>query len=357
MTRPQFAPRGSHRARTILTAVSRGYPDAWTQVDRFRQSRGRELPAWPIWCYLPLHGAYAIVSGGEDRRVPLDHIHHVGILGALAAWRVTQGIYRYDPQLYAALRETPMPDDLPVSVLYRLPEWCVYLETPGETWIEGRPMHGVWIHLEWDEGGADELRLVLDTAEDPSDPLDAAHGLIPLPLVLGQGSIADALRRVVASGTMRAQEAGYGVASPAVTDVERLSAWLWPIVSLALYLCADEPDIAGDRRPRRPAPTRTKAGYRIFPPDRLTTWDVGVRIGAAIRRWQERDAREAREATASGRARPRPHIRRAHYHSFWRGPRDEARASERQLVLRWLPPIPVNVAGDDDVVTTIHDVE
>ena len=83
------------RPGSILGSFSRLYPDAWKQVDDFRANR-KGLGGWPDWCFLPLAGAYAIVSKGTTLR-SIDQARHVGILGALAAWRVTQGIYRFDP--------------------------------------------------------------------------------------------------------------------------------------------------------------------------------------------------------------------------------------------------------------------
>ena len=53
-------------------------------------------------------------------------------------------------------------------------------------------------------------------------------------------------------------------------------------------------------------------------------------------------------------ASPRPHIRRAHWHSFWVGKKDQPDA--RSVTLKWLPPIPVNVTGVDDLTTTVRDV-
>ena len=47
---------------------------------------------------------------------------------------------------------------------------------------------------------------------------------------------------------------------------------------------------------------------------------------------------------------PRPHMRRAHYHHFWTGPHD----GERKLIVRWLPPIPVNWKDDTELPTVIH---
>jgi hypothetical protein len=237
-----------HRAREILAVVGRAYPRAWSQVDQLRRERGRSLPQWPEWCFLPLHGAYAIVSGGGENRVPHERAHHVGIVGALAAWRVTQGVYRYDPALYEALIGTALDRDIPREPLYRLPEWCVYLETPGLTWMvagETRPIHGVWAHLDWEEhtpgAAAHELRLLLDTARTPADALDPWRGCIPIPLILGPGSVAHALERVMASGVARARELGYevsGLFGDARVASQIVGEILWPIVSLLLYLCS-----------------------------------------------------------------------------------------------------------------------
>lgn len=353
---PQF-PRRTHRARETLEVVGRAYPSAWKAAEAFRASRGKDLPAWPTWCYLPLHAAYAIVSGGGEARVPFDRAHHVGILGALMAWRMTQGIYRFDAALYGALIETELDRDLPREPLYRLPEWCVYIETPDLVWTvagEERTIHGVWAHLDWDERiegrPHHELRLVLDTAPTPAQALDPLHGCIPIPLILGEGTIADALARVVESGAEQARR--HGLEPPAdLLDAQIVSRALWPIVSLILYLCADEPDIDDADWPRKPMLKRTRRhGWRLFPADGPRTWDVGVRLGAALRRGYHRAEIEEREVAASGRARPRPHIRRAHWHTFLAG----AGRTERRI--KWLPPIPVNLDDAAGLPATIRRV-
>jgi hypothetical protein len=111
------------RPGRTLGTFSRLYPDAWKRVDELRANR-KGLGGWPDWCFLPLAGAHAIVSRGR-RLPPGEPIRHVGVLGALAAWRVTQGIYRFDPTVLDALWETPVTGDIPTEVLFHLPEWCV----------------------------------------------------------------------------------------------------------------------------------------------------------------------------------------------------------------------------------------
>lgn len=90
----------------------------------------------------------------------------------------------------------------------------------------------------------------------------------------------------------------------------------------------------------------------MFAPDGTTTWDVGVRIGAALRRARDHEDQPADEQRAVG-TRPRAHIRCAHWHTFWTGARD----GEQTPRVKWLPPIPVNVADDETLPAIIHPVK
>jgi hypothetical protein len=49
------------------------------------------------------------------------------------------------------------------------------------------------------------------------------------------------------------------------------------------------------------------------------------------------------------------HVRRAHWHAFWTGPK--ASTEERKLILHWLPPIAVNVDDAAAVIPTLHPVK
>src|SRR5690606_4806291 len=98
----------SHRAREHMIAAGRMYPQAWQQAEEFRLDRSG-LPDWPEWCYLPLGAAHAIVSASAGTQHLQPHVlADVGRIGALCAWRMTQGIYRFDPALYPALTDTSL---------------------------------------------------------------------------------------------------------------------------------------------------------------------------------------------------------------------------------------------------------
>jgi hypothetical protein len=99
----------------------------------------------------------------------------------------------------------------------------------------------------------------------------------------------------------------------AVKDVPSLE-------SPALYLGLENSEIretyGGDRLPAYPEPKKTKQGLHLFPPDHPTHWEVGFRLRAALRRASTE--RSSEDATGT-HARPRPHISRAHWHSYWVG--------------------------------------
>ena len=158
-------------------------------MDEFR-ARRKELGNWPDWCFLPLAGTYAIVSKGKTLQSP-NQAHHIGILGALAAWRVTQGIYRFDPTTFDALWKTPVTGDIPTEVLFHLPEWCVYIPTPDQTW-QGATLNGFFAHLECDMNDRrTELRLVLDVTGPAGDEL------IVMPIHLGKGGVAEGVEAML----------------------------------------------------------------------------------------------------------------------------------------------------------------
>ena len=285
-----------------------------------RNDRGGKLPSWSSWCYLPMAGWYAIVSSAHKvDRLSLEQVIDVGRLGAVGAWRVGQGIYRFDETLYQSLMSTPIKGEIPCSVLYFLPEWCVYIETPN-TKLGESVLHGFYVHLEED---ANDKRHELRFCFDFDDML------LPFPIHIGQWSLEEAISRMVAEAKKQ------GMPDLGTRLSETLEPYIEPFLSVVLYLCSKSADYGGGAGPGRPRPTKTKQGFRIFPPDAPHIWNVGVRIGSFIR--SSDSEQEGREGRHSG---VRPHIRRAHWHLYYHG---EKRI---QAQIKWLPPIPVNVHED-----------
>jgi hypothetical protein len=338
-----------HCAVQALHQAGRDYPKAWLQFDELRARRGA-LGDWPEYVFCPLAGAYAIASDGTD--LPIERGGDVARLGALGAWRPSQGIYRFAPALLEALWATPVTGDLPGELLRRLPEWCVYVEL-GQR-VGDLEIRGVWVHLDLDlTTRQEELRLLLD--------LDSGLMPVPVPLV---GTLEDSLAELQVS--TRASMVARGASDLAAREtVHSLKDFLptprtvaEPIVSVALYLCSVNAELrttGHDRRPTRPTLRVDKHGRtRCYAAEQPTLWETGVRLGAALAAAASSPRASAVEDQSIKASSPRSHIRRAHWHSYWVGAHE---SRERRRELRWLPPIPVNLdEGDAPDLATIRPV-
>lgn len=347
--------------RERLAEFGRTYPGIWRIVDEARQARRPDDPTWPEYVFLPYMKAGKVLALWHvEYERPVDPSTLCGpafILAGLAAWRATQGIYRYDPALYGPVIETPITGDIPGELLRRLPEWCVYVETPHMTApLAGSeaPLLGVWAWLNL--GKTDSLTLMLHV--EGAEQLPVGY----LPMV---GTLDEALAQVDADWqeAIARGKSGDRLGGPAMDlrvlladgDVARnytnpARRAFEPILSLLLYLCSERPDIDG--RPVKPVPKRTKLGWRFFPADKPRTWNVGERVGAALRLgYEQQETGRGQIDRHTGHARPRGHIRGAHWHTFLTG---EGRQQRR---LRWLPPIQVNLPDINALPATVRRVQ
>jgi hypothetical protein len=334
----------------------------WKYVDLARAECGRKLPRWPDWCYLSTAaGAFLIervcqFDNEETKSLSFDSVESFSrMVVPLVTWRVTQGIYRIDPEVGEAIWNTPIKGELPVELLFHLPEWCVYVETPGRSLSSGKRLEGFFAHLNTVGGDQEpELHLLLD------DPAGVLHSMA---VPLSAATLEEACRiasidrpdyeqRICWSNGMAVRLTDEPMAAAEPPDA---AASLSPLISTLLYMCsqsADYRDAAGIRNaPGRPAPVQTRKGLRVFPPENPTIWEMGYRLGASLRSALRRDPGQT---TETNRSSPAPHIRRAHWHSFWLGHRDNIGA--RRLAVRWLPPIPVALSTPEELIPAVRRV-
>lgn len=344
-----------------LALANKIWPKIWREIDQYRRNPVSLCyeQGWPKSIFVPRAAAmfclwnYAEKYPGLDpSRAPFSEsadnmlaVDNEGsVLTALAAWRLTQGIYRFDEELYAELIDTPITGDLPCDVFFSLPEWCVYVETP-----QMRSQKGFFAFLEHNNAPDAYKDFFLYIIRDVNGSLSQ----FPIPL-----SKAPLLQIIT---DMRNYDDSEGQFTPGKDDHE-LHEQVRPMLSLLLYLCSVNAEIGtGTKRPIRPQPVKTKEGPRMFPPDRPTTWDVGCRLGAVLRHAkqkpevpQEEVATPADQSDVDPRVSPRAHIRRAHWHTYWFGPRDEP--EKRSVKLRWLPPVAVNVEGLESLPAVVRRV-
>lgn len=315
----------------ILNQLIRQYPSTGRMVDEFRQDRGKGLPDWPAWCFMPMGGWYAVVSQDNferllpGRRLPIDLIHDVAKIAALGTWRYSQGVYRFDATFMAALADTLIVGEIPSEVLYRLPEWCIYVETPGLKWLD-EDLHGFWCHLEYDiNTGRSELRFLLHK-----------EFIEPVILHIGNWTVTEAIDRAVDEAVKQSVIAKISF-NKDMDIVQALAQAINPLVGMVLYICSDMPEIDDARQPgsspERPKPTKTKNGWRMFPADKPRVWEVGKETGEKLR--------QSSELEQTGK-KIKPHLRRAHWHGYWTGPVTE----KRKFIYKWIAP--TFVGGSDE---------
>lgn len=333
-----------------LEEYGRRFPGVWKALEGVHAT----LPEGaPQWAYLPAKAAisYAVT---RSKQPTVQAIVDGSALHALAAWRMTKGIYRYDPTTFEMIYDTPLDGIVPIDVLYELPEWCVYIETKrdGEPILierEGRPdmaLHGFFAQLTPAAlRGHNSLNLTLDC------DLDGARNLIPSPYVL---------RRDTIQGSMLGMFDDLPDVRAKLThsDIEAEAEQGSRLISLLLYLCSANVDLrdakARQVRPSNPVKTRIKGGERLFPLPAPTVWETGYRIGVALRgALAEIEKREGTPHAHHAGGPKRPHVRRAHWHTFLTGPRDKPRIPR----LDWMPPIPVNVGDFSELEPVLHPVK
>ena len=310
-------------------------PDAFEFLDWLRTEPVRDDSVWsphPKRTWGPANaGAYDFIRGKDERDRSLSDRENEEalVLAATAVWRYGRGIYLFDRTLAEELWGGEPIDPLPTEILFRLPEWGIYVSFDWE------PSSGCYATLEW-EPYTSRPMLAL-TMEHPY----THHTIDRLEIYLDTSTIAESIEELLAlhrrggkSGEELNGLAGY------LDVLGELAAAFLPLIT---YLCSDDPDVV--RRDGAPASNR-----RLRPTnksERPVVWEVGWRIGPALL--------EHRNLNRNGRgthASPRSHVRRAHYHHFWTGPRD----GERTLIVRWLHPVLV-AGGVDDLGTVVRPTE
>lgn len=119
------------------------------------------------------------------------------------------------------------------------------------------------------------------------------------------------------------------------------------LLAAVVYIASHNADV------RRGAPVASQGKGRRrrgAPTQRAQGWDVGFVVGAAIER-RLTASRESGGASREPGASRRPHVRRAHWHHFWTGPRDSV---DRKLTVKWVDNVFVNCDDGEQLPVTEH---
>lgn len=263
----------------ILKKITAHYPKAWEQMAMFHSENGSpELGSWPEWCYAPMSAALAVASQGYDlNKLPVDI--RMGITSmaqaifALAPWRLSKEVYVVDEDLKDLLFEQDGELDVPDEILLQLPYPCFYVELPN-TYYRADKIHGFFVTLEYDViNGDKELKPVFLT--DDGD-------IFSYSIHIGAKTIeesVDMLDKQALENTNGNKELKR-LALKAMQDSAETKIFLKQILQVILYILAQNAEIT----PSSEQSFITKRGKTLKDKySEIRKWDVGVRVGAAIR--------------------------------------------------------------------------
>ena len=327
----------------LLKRLSAEYPNAWANAEYLRKGKGQpDLGDWPPWCWLPLAGWYSVLSAHFNTdRLNIGQQKDLSALAAAGAWRYSKGIYRYSPEIFEAVYCSPPKGDMPAGMLKRLPEWCVYIEVPpqlvGNYKYLDHDFFGFFAHLEEDANtGGEEFRILV-LGEDGWTHNAIVH--------MGPHTITEGVEKAGAVSFQVAEQAKIALPGDAAKKeaVGRWAADIYGLVSLALYLCADEADIASPKTaPPKGGRAKLKKGHTpLVEAPKVNIYQVGETLARQIREVETRERGPVGE-----RAAPRPHLRRGHWHHYWTGPRKPQEGQKQKLTVHFIMPALVGGKGE-----------
>ena len=143
------------RPERVLQSASSRYPGIWSCLESVRR-HPREtcgLRGWQPWCYMPVNAVAGAMGHLHRDRYSQDMVDvllsgETRLVSALAAWRMTKGVYKFDPTVLKAIMGSDVKDGLPEEAFLRLPDWSVYIPTPGVDFSDGLPMHGFFAYVD-----------------------------------------------------------------------------------------------------------------------------------------------------------------------------------------------------------------
>lgn len=288
-----------------------------------------------------------IVNHKDERQISL--LKYFWGLHTFGTWRNTLGVYRLDPDIFKEVVKSSIPADTPSVIFKRLPEWCVYVDMPKDAIsvqsANGKKtsIDGFWALLDYDlEEHTDRHRLVLNIVLNTSEPSNTIYDTYqPIRILLDDSLTVSEAFEFLFFDDFSHKDVRHAI--QAKKDMQDTKILLMNLLSVLLWLCAEEPDISNIKGEPLSREDIKKIGYqvnkktgRFVPPSMPVVRELGKRLGGEIRTFKKIINDEDKEQSQLVR-RVRPHIRRGHFHGFWKG-----KGQDKHFDVKWLPATFVN---------------
>lgn len=263
----------------------------------------------------------------------------------IARWRACRQVYRIDRTVAETLAEQELDGTLPVEVLYRMPYPIIYVDSrvPVSCQTAKRWADGFFAYLDRDLLG--ELDMTFVYLMD--DGTRARMSLV----VEDGATLESCLAHIEEVDDRLTELMGKEMVRNTLSDPEELACLRYcATVSLNLLLFVLSAENGAETVYTPPRVSKgQKVGRRT---NTETVRMLGAKIGSAI--GAARCASRGSSHLVGDRT-VAPHVRRAHWQSFWVGRRkgrEDGKFGDG-VVVKWIPPIPVNQEAGE-VTETVH---
>ena len=258
-------------------------------------------------------------------------------------WSLTKGCFTPEHELTEHIIHSDPPKALPCAMLKQLPHWSQWIdahfavdENSEGNVVRTLQMTGFWATYCMIEGRLNMCLSGLGLYYHPANPnADIARVSCMFELEQDQPLDDTLINSVFIVGKL----GNYGIREdhPDYKSVQAMvKLWARQAVNILIFVASQVDDIYKGGV-KQIAPRRKGKHYRLSHVQQERHWSVGTAFLNPIREYEQS------LSTMTTTQRRAAHIRRGHYHSFWRGPRE----GQRELFSKWLPPTVVRGTLED----------
>lgn len=253
----------------------------------------------------------------------------------LSEWRKTKQIFSFSKEVQQLLCDGGKDDmKLPCEALRFLPYPVFFVELKDHPKFAGFfAEYFKRIHTNQDYSDIPSEGIQFFFILNDSFP-DASYTYYRLPLYPG-----NLLSESIANARRQAKECSDGASLWEIPDSEiAQQEELFLAMQLLCYLSCDNKEIIESSETKQFASERGKKTEIKDTFREVTKWDVAETLTRTIKVSEAAEKRESRSNASGSSASKRPHMRRAHWHTYRIGKRD----GEQSVILHFLPPVFVN---------------
>lgn len=312
----------------------------------------------PAPTYVPVRNAIrtdykaAFSTSMEDM---LDNILELFVhLMCLGSWRIHKQIYEFNDEMTSMLMEQAESngmDKIPVDVLKQMPYPCIYIDLSDSD----VNLQGFFVYTDYEIENKTQVLVIAPVMLKNGKYHIQETYMIRMQDSCTMKDVVQHMKKCSIDSAKR--QTGGEISQRAMNEIlaecrrkERIVSYLLPLV---LYICASNADIKAKDKNK---PIRTKPLPASKTKDKFSEiqqWKVGEEVGMKYRKIrqkfkQDSDGNSAVSSKYITGTTMRSHIRAAHWHHYWTGPRSEP--EKRKLILKWLPPVFVNADGIEEAM-------